>query len=65
MAYKETLKFLHLLLIKKNHSMEKKSRAGGKNKPFSGSGYQWEEEGTRKGGMRVYMVDVFCIHIRK
>jgi hypothetical protein len=27
--------------------------------------YQWEGEGVRKGGMRVYMVDVFCIHMEK
>jgi hypothetical protein len=30
---------------------------------FSGGGYSERGMGTRKGGMRMYMVDVFCIHV--
>jgi hypothetical protein len=30
---------------------------------FSGTGYQWEGVGIRKGWMSVNLVDVFHIHI--
>jgi hypothetical protein len=40
-----------------------KRRRRGKNKSFLGMDASGRLVGTRKGGMRVYMVDVFCIHI--
>jgi hypothetical protein len=39
----------------------RKQRAGGKNKSFQEEDISGRQVG--KGGMRVYMVDVLCIHI--
>jgi hypothetical protein len=48
---------INIHLILKNEGQE------GKNKTFLGVGTSGKRMGTRKGGMRVNMVDVFCIHI--
>jgi hypothetical protein len=55
--------FLTMVLkyhIKKNCLDSKKMKGRRKKQAFSRSRHQ--RVGTRKGGMRVYMMDVFCIH---
>jgi hypothetical protein len=46
-----------------NNKELKKKKAKRKNKSFLGLDTSGKGVGTRKGGMRVYMVDVFGIHI--
>jgi hypothetical protein len=41
----------------------KKMKGRGKNKSYQGMGTSGREVGTRKGGMRMNMVDVLCIYI--
>jgi hypothetical protein len=43
----------------------KKWRAGGKNKSFPGVDTSERGMGTKKGGMRVYMIEILCTHIWK
>jgi hypothetical protein len=45
------------------HLIKKKRKAGGKNKSFLRVDTNGRGVDTRKGGMRVYTVDVFCNHI--
>jgi hypothetical protein len=46
-----------------NIYLKKKKRTGGKNKSSPGMGTSRRWVGTRKGEMRVNMVNIFCIHI--
>jgi hypothetical protein len=58
--------WFYLLNIKFSSSIHlKKWRAGGKIRSFLGVDTSERWVGTRKEGMGIYMVDVFCIHILK
>jgi hypothetical protein len=52
----------HFTIIKIYYSL-KKMKDRRENRSFLGVGNNGRWEGIRKGGMRVNMVAVFCIHI--